>query len=262
MPRTAELSESVDEFVLCQVGTLRPATPSVVRAGDPQFVLLAKALAQPSRPLGHGMCPAYAEAQYVVLAKTSRGLYRVLLPTDACGHYFTDESIALNRGSATGPIGPRSMAANLGPCPVHIPAGLPATLNAGVQGLDKTLVPVVATTVRICKYDLRIPSSTGPFGPTGPMSEVIDSNILTAGESAALQGGVNAFPSYSAARSSLPGCGGPTYHAENFLLTYANDAARVNVEGDNTRCDPLSNGVLRVSTSSSWLDELQRYTKG
>jgi hypothetical protein len=106
MTATAALSGSVEEFVLCQVDTVQPETPTVVSAGDPQFTLLAKALAQPSQPLGHGPCPQYGDAPYVVLVKTPHGVYRVRVPTDACGHYFPDESIAFNQGRASGPDGP------------------------------------------------------------------------------------------------------------------------------------------------------------
>ena len=106
MPTTAPLSGSVEKFVLCQVDTVQPETPAVVSAGDPQFTLLVKALAQQSQPLGHGPCPQYGDVPYVVLVKTSQGVYRVRVPTDACGHYFPDESAALNQRRATGPDGP------------------------------------------------------------------------------------------------------------------------------------------------------------
>jgi hypothetical protein len=160
-------------------------------------------------------------------------------------------------GGGTGPL---DRAATLGPCPMHFPIGLLSRLNTGVQGLDKTLVPIVASKVRICQYDVGLPKTTGPVGLTGPQSEVIGTVVLTSAASARLGTQVDAFPRFSSASSSLPGCGGPTYHAEYFLLTFANHADNVDVEEDNTRCDPLSNGTLRANPSSSWINELQRYT--
>ncbi len=147
----------------------------------------------------------------------------------------------------------------LGPCPPHYPVGSLETLNAGVAGVEHKLVPIIASKIRICVYDLRLPK-TGPVGLTGPQSEIIGTAALTTAVSATLEGRVNAFRRYAAADSSLPGCGGPTYHAENVLLTFANHSERVDVEGDNTRCDPLSNGVFRASPTSSWLKELALYT--
>ncbi|MGO9876577.1 MAG: hypothetical protein ACLPVY_22605 [Acidimicrobiia bacterium] len=76
---------------------------------------------------------------------------------------------------------------------MHYPVGLLATLNGVVARLAQKLVPVVASKIRICEYDLRVPK-TGPVGPTGPQSEAIGANVLTSEESATLEGEVERLP--------------------------------------------------------------------
>ena len=54
-------------------------------------------VAEPSQPLTNGVCPAYADAPVVVLAKTDRGVFSIPIPVDGCRHYLADARNALNR---------------------------------------------------------------------------------------------------------------------------------------------------------------------
>jgi hypothetical protein len=79
---------SVEQIALCAVYML-PSKPVAVDFRSAQFTLnlMIKALLRPS-DRSSGMCPDYADTTYVALVRTSHGIYRVLFPTDRCGHYF------------------------------------------------------------------------------------------------------------------------------------------------------------------------------
>jgi hypothetical protein len=88
---------SVDELALCEIQA-HPSEPTVTRAGSAQFEMLMKALSRPGEPPSGAACPAYADAPWAVFAKTPTGNFRVLIPTDGCGHYFPDLKAALHQG--------------------------------------------------------------------------------------------------------------------------------------------------------------------
>ena len=71
----------------------------------------------------------------------------------------TTTTTSLVRGTGiadgAGPVGPPGnshVVAELGPCPKHDPKLDLVKANAGVLGLHKRLVPVPATSVRVCAY--------------------------------------------------------------------------------------------------------------
>jgi hypothetical protein len=78
--------------------------------------------------------------------------------TPTAGHGTTTTLLAAPRTtfvgaiSPPGPEGPTNVATSLGPCPQNYPNTPLTMLNSGVAGLDKKLVPIVATEVEVCSY--------------------------------------------------------------------------------------------------------------
>jgi hypothetical protein len=61
------------------------------------FQPLVDALSQPDQPSTGGVCAAYADLPQVLLAKTARGVFQLVIPTDGCRHYERAALDALNR---------------------------------------------------------------------------------------------------------------------------------------------------------------------
>ena len=87
-----------DAFLLCPLGVPeQPDRAVTVAAGRPSFAALVAALSAADEPPGKGVCPAYADALQIVLARTHAGVYLVTIPTDSCRHYQHGALVALGR---------------------------------------------------------------------------------------------------------------------------------------------------------------------
>jgi hypothetical protein len=142
-----------------------------------------------------------------------------------------------------------SVVANLGPCPTSPPLATLKTLNAGVQGLGRTLVPIDTARVRICRYGLNSLRATvrGKLEGGGALSGPVAAHIKD--ETNALHRADQAALSESPTGMSCPG---------PFYVTFANRLQNVSVTA--TGCDAVTNGVFLVFGSETWLSDLYRYT--
>ena len=86
--------------------------------------------------------------------RTASGQPALQILENDCGFRFTDEPqvIPLDAPGCP-PVRGARVAATLGPCPTTYPRTPLTKLNAGVSGLDRNLVPIKATIVRVCDYD-------------------------------------------------------------------------------------------------------------
>jgi hypothetical protein len=124
-------------------------------------------------------------------------------------------------------LSPSYAVANLGPCPKRVPSDFsPRTLNAGVVHLGARLVPIVALTVRVCRY--------------GSNPVLIGSAILKPTTTRMLEADVNRLTPNP---GGLVGCErgqNPPPPPETVLLTFASASQRVFVQ--QSECDGFWNG--------------------
>jgi hypothetical protein len=87
----------VQEFVVCRSGLGgAPRPPLTVRPTDPQFARLSAALSAPNAPRTNQACPALAELEIVLLARTPTGAFQVSIPVDGCDLYQRAAVEAIN----------------------------------------------------------------------------------------------------------------------------------------------------------------------
>ena len=152
------------------------------------------------------ICLCVAALVLGVGACSSGGAKRLTSTTTAGATTTTARTNAADAGvpeggtSNPGPTGtPSSLGStrvtiNIGPCPSAY-SNPPTTLNAGVAGLDKKMVPVVAANVRVCVYRL-----DGRLQATGAITGVAV---------ASFEDETNQLPTQSAAHGeSFQGCVG------------------------------------------------------
>ena len=126
----------------------------------------------------------------------------------------------------------------LGLCPAKYPAKPLTALNAGVEGLDKALVPFAALNVRICQYAKGALTGSGTLLPRGATPFGDEANQL---------------PTVTTQPACRQPLGAPAY-----FVTLADDSHQVNLSDD--ACGSVSNGVRFAQATSSWTSELQLYS--
>jgi hypothetical protein len=197
----------------------------------------------------------------VMLAKSQAfgtGLVALAILVGGCssggGKQSTPKKTTPTTTAATAPIIPNGnlpvntatprLVANLGPCPSTYPNTPLTKLNAGVAGLDKKLVPIIASRVRVCSYQ-HLPNGNAAVGSPPPPGAV-----------AQLENETNRLrrrPIYSWR-------GGCVKYPGTLFVTFASDSQRVDLLA-NVGCDtPATNGVLHVDPTAKWLTELQADT--
>jgi hypothetical protein len=115
-------------------------------------------------------------------------------------------------------------------------------LNADVSGPAKRLVPIVAWNVLVCRY--------------GAHEQLLGSGLLPPLLAAPFEVEANQLPKLRKG-APLPDC--PADIPHNYYVTFANDTQRVSV-GDEGPCGYLTNGVILVSSTQKWIDELVLYS--
>jgi hypothetical protein len=140
--------------------------------------------------------------------------------------------------ATTTTVSPSQIVANLTKCPSNAPTESVTNLNAGVHGLDEKLVPIIALTVRVCRY----PKAVAPL--------FYDSQAAGQFENA-----TNRFATRPAAgtHGHVACTAAPLY-----VLTFASNTEQVNIEV--LGCRYATNGVLDANPSAQWLNELQTPT--
>jgi hypothetical protein len=135
--------------------------------------------------------------------------------------------------------------ANLGSCPAKYPAESMKTLNAGVKGLAKKLVPIAALTVRICFY-------------SGVPRRLEAGRSLARTISAQIEDETNRLPKVVPQTKQLPPC---RANAPAYLVTFASNTQHDTVS-NMPSCSFVTNGVLLAYPTLKWVHELQRNTTG
>jgi hypothetical protein len=132
-----------------------------------------------------------------------------------------------------------------------------ATLNAGVPGLDKKLVPIAALNVRICSYDGAVTNDDSGYHSVP--KRLAGDGMLQPILARRLEEEANRLPKVAGAPSCHPPDVGDAVHF--FYLTFANDSRRVVVVDMRGSCSlgPF-NGRFGAVRTSAWLTELRHYT--
>lgn len=169
-------------------------------------------------------------APYLVVTRTSYRARVSLALLVVCG-------VACTGGGAKD-------SANPGPCPEHRVIAGP-TLNAGIRGLDKRLVPIDAVFVRICEYDATNGTLDG------------SSEIRPPREVERFEDETNRLPLHT---PDQVGC--ERLPPSPFVVTFATPTQRVDVVQETEGCELFTNGVRPpIDASFQWSGELQRYIR-
>ncbi len=159
-------------------------------------------------------------------------------------HAASTTTIATTSSTAatTTTVSPSHVVADLGKCPSKYPAESLRTINAGVRGLARKLVPISAVKVQVCSYSGNR-QAAGRAVLSGSGATVIENetNLLHRTQQVAI-----------AESPTGMSCPGPLY------LTFASRTQNVSVTA--TGCDALTNGVFFAFGTSTWLSELAAYT--
>jgi hypothetical protein len=155
--------------------------------------------------------------------------------------------------SATTTVSPSRAVNNLGPCPKQDPNVDVARANAGVVGLNRRLVPVPSTAVRVCDY---------LYSSGDTPTRLLASGLLGRSGSEALEAATNTLPLQSPGPGDCPGPETPADLVSHiFLLSFVDASRQVDVYAVNGRCGSgPSNGTLNAGLTTTWLNDLHRYT--
>ena len=138
------------------------------------------------------------------------------------------------------------VAAKRGPCPTAYPAASRRfslrTVNAGVHGLDQSLVPFPAEQVRVCNYDASGRTLTG-------------SAVLKQAVAARFEASANRLRT----RTTQP-TGFTCHQFDTSLLTFTTASEGMAVAVAECGSGVASNGTLTVASTRTWLNELTAYT--
>jgi len=145
---------------------------------------------------------------------------------------------------------PKHVVTSLGPCPKQDPTIVLMTANAGVLGLNKRLVPVPATTVRVCDY---LSSGNEPPPP------LVASRLLGRSGTEALEATTNSLPVQPPGPGNCPAPQSPRDVTSNtYLLSFVDGSQQVDVYAG--RCgDSASNGTFIAGLTTPRLNEVHGY---
>jgi hypothetical protein len=141
----------------------------------------------------------------------------------------------------------RTRPERLGPCPNPDPNIDLSKVNAGVTRLDKKLVPITASRVRVCLY--------------GAQGKLEREGALVLPNAARFEQEANQFPASPPTTvpqgGGLPGsdCPQDWYH----VVTFASDSQQVDLR---EVCGRVGNGVLQAQSTMTWFNDLQRLARG
>jgi len=132
---------------------------------------------------------------------------------------------------------------DLGQCPKDDPGDSRAPFNEGVRGLGKELVPIQATTVRVCSYQSL---------PTGENAVTSGTPALAAAD---LERETNALALYP-----TPVGGGCVAFPKDVFVTFANASQRSSVIVALGCASGASNRVLVAHATTKWVNDIQDFT--
>ena len=177
-------------------------------------------------PTRRAFCAAVATVAVLVAGCSSAGKQAAPMTTNP------------TRPNTTTTVSPWHVVGDLRKCSSKAPTEPVTNLNAGMQGLDKKLVPITAVTVRVCRYPQAIAPSFYDSQAAGQFETL--TNRLAIQSAAGAPG--------------IVGCAdGPLY-----VLTFASDKEQVDIEARG--CGKATNGVLDANPNTHWLNLLQTPT--
>ena len=138
-----------------------------------------------------------------------------------------------------------------GACPKRFPHTSLLTLNAAVSGLDNRLVPFVASSLEICRYEVvRVSRSA-------TATRLVGALVVSGSTAKRLEKLGNEQP---LARGNCPGAAANTF----FLLTFANHSQQVQIEqeagGTDCNIGPTNGKWGGGASTAQWRGELLRNT--
>ena len=176
-------------------------------------------------------------------ARVAVGLVVVAVGIGACS-----SSAKQTAGPAETPT-TATRVAGLGPCPRYLPRSV-ASLNTGVVGIAHRLVPIGASSVRLCKYAT---SLTQGGGSLTIHSRLLDSHRLPSLEVPRFAQATNGLPEYQ----GQPGPPEPKTFT-SYLITFARTTQQVSVL-DAVGAAPVTNGVFIAAPTPEWNREVQDF---
>jgi hypothetical protein len=127
------------------------------------------------------------------------------------------------------------------PCSAQAPNESLQALNAGVNGLAKKLVPIVAITVRICEYAFT------------PYRLQRSGTVNVTASAALLEDDANRLQSFAVRPECQQPAGAPFW-----FMTFATETKPVNITEDP--CEFVTNSVRYAQATPSWVNELTQDT--
>jgi heat shock protein HslJ len=134
---------------------------------------------------------------------------------------------------------------DLGPCPKNIPGESRVPFNEGVRGLAKQLVPLAATSVRVCSYQ---------YLPTGGAAVTSGTPVLPVAQ---LEAETNRLPRYPLRTEMSGGC---VQSPRVLFVTFANPTQRASVSYEVGCAVPPTNRVLLAHPTDKWLEDIENFT--
>jgi hypothetical protein len=168
----------------------------------------------------------------------------VATPTKKWLNDLAEYATTSTSAPATTTVSPSHIAAKLGPCPSTSTPGPMTLRDAGVRGLSKKLVPIIAVAVRVCTYQDR---------PDGSVAARRGRPLLAASQ---LEDETNRLQR-SPSERDIGGCvAGPL----EVFITFASVSQHVSVLDQVGCADAATNGVLYVVPTTKWRNDLGDYT--
>jgi len=155
----------------------------------------------------------------------------------------TRVQVRSNGANTTIPTAARHVVADLGACSTNTPGSL-ATLNPGVSGVAKKIVPITALNVRVCRYPRR--------------QHVVETLLSSPTVVAQFEAETNRLPVPPPNLNRRLRGGKPCASPSWYFLTFANDSQRIDVIFDG--CRLVSNGTRDVRPTTRWLNDLHHRT--
>lgn len=154
----------------------------------------------------------------------------------------TSSNVSTTTNGRRASVGPPPRRRALGSCPTHAPDAKVTSLNAGVPGLSRQLVPLTTLIkVRVCTYSAGgLLYGSVVLKRTAAVDVEVDTNQL----GAYVRTGV------------VPRCVEPAISLINFL----GSRDQVVVYENSCGVAKATNGVLTVSPTVKWLSRLEHYT--
>jgi hypothetical protein len=131
----------------------------------------------------------------------------------------------------------------IGPCPVAAPNDFSSKRNAGVARIGAVLVPMAATSARVCRYALT--------------DESLEASVLVPTIAA------ERLETQTNALALLPASGSPhqCFTGQEWFVRFGNASAHVDVLAENgvqDNCADATNGVRFVQATGAWFSTLMR----